>query len=101
MRLPEHKIKEAILHPDPEIRDRRTGSGQRQAQTPSPNVLPNVPLGASRSPVLGSRQRARGGAKTPWVRSRAPAGLPKLGVAGSNPVRRSPFLLWESLPASI
>jgi hypothetical protein len=24
--------------------------------------------------------------------------LPKLGVAGSNPVRRSRFLLWESLP---
>jgi hypothetical protein len=32
---------------------------------------------------------ARGGAKTPCVRSRAPRGLPKLGVAGSNPVRRS------------
>jgi hypothetical protein len=40
-------------------------------------------------PVLRSRQRARDTAKTPCVRSKAPGGLPKLGVAGSNPVRRS------------
>ena len=32
---------------------------------------------------------ARGRAKTPSVRSRGRGGLPKLGVAGSNPVRRS------------
>jgi hypothetical protein len=27
--------------------------------------------------------------------------LPKLGVEGSNPFRRSRFLVWESLPANI
>jgi hypothetical protein len=32
---------------------------------------------------------ANGSVKTPWRRSRALGGLPKLGVAGSNPVRRS------------
>ena len=65
----------------------------------TPNVIPNVPLGASGGPVLRSQRVAKGSAKTPWRRSRAPAGLPKLGVAGSNPVRRSRFLLWESFPA--
>ncbi len=73
-------------------------TGIECVRTPSPNVLPNVPLGASGSPVLRSRRAAKGTAKTPCVRSRAPGGLPKLGVAGSNPVRRSRFLLLGKPP---
>jgi hypothetical protein len=66
-------------------------SGGKRLAGNLPNVIPNVPLGASRRPVLRSRQLARATAKTPWGRSRGRGGLPKLGVAGSNPVRRSRF----------
>ena len=41
MRLPEAKIKEAILHPDPEIRDRAT-SYFAQSYSPDPSLMPLV-----------------------------------------------------------
>ena len=41
MRLPEGKIKEAILHPDPEIRDRATWYFARSF-SPDPTIMPLV-----------------------------------------------------------
>ena len=41
MRYPEGKIKEAILHPDPEIRDRATGYFARSS-CPDPSLMPLV-----------------------------------------------------------
>ena len=41
MRYPEDKIKEAILHPDPEIRDRATGYFAKSF-SPDPTIMPLV-----------------------------------------------------------
>jgi hypothetical protein len=41
VRFPESKIKEAILHPDPEIRDRAT-SYFAKSSSPDPTIMPLV-----------------------------------------------------------